>query len=39
VNQANKEVAQRYDFKGSKASIAFERVKAVLTLVADDDFR
>src|SRR5213596_2214549 len=36
VNQATKEVAQRYDFKGSKASIAFDRDKAVLTLVADD---
>ncbi|PYP94542.1 MAG: YajQ family cyclic di-GMP-binding protein, partial [Gemmatimonadetes bacterium] len=28
VNQAIKEVAQRYDFKGSKASIAFDRTKA-----------
>src|SRR5207249_2966876 len=34
-----KEVAQRYDFKGSKASLAFDRAKAVLTLVADDDFK
>ncbi len=39
VNQATKEVAQRYDFKGSKASIAFDRPKAALTLVADDDFK
>lgn len=39
VNQATKEVAQRYDFKGSKCSIAFDRANAVLTLVADDDFR
>jgi uncharacterized protein YajQ (UPF0234 family) len=39
VNQATKEVAQRYDFKGSKCSIAFDRDKATLTLVADDDFR
>src|SRR2546422_6882810 len=39
VNQATKEVAQRYDFKGSKAAIAFDRTKATLTLVADDDFR
>ncbi len=39
VNQATKEVAQRYDFKGSKCSIAFERTTATLTLVADDDFR
>ena len=39
VNQATKEVAQRYDFKGSKASIAFDRANATLTLVADDDFK
>jgi len=39
VNQATKEVAQRYDFKGSKCSIAFDRTKATLTLMADDDFR
>ncbi|HYY73190.1 MAG TPA: YajQ family cyclic di-GMP-binding protein [Solirubrobacterales bacterium] len=39
VNQATKEVAQRYDFKGSKAAIAFDRTKATLTLVADDDFK
>ncbi|PYO80326.1 MAG: YajQ family cyclic di-GMP-binding protein [Gemmatimonadetes bacterium] len=31
VNQATKEVAQRYDFKGSKASIAFDRANATLT--------
>src|SRR2546425_8207913 len=39
VNQATKEVAQRYDFKGSKAAIAFDRAQAALTLVADDDFK
>lgn len=39
VNQAAKEVAQRYDFKGSKASIAFDRHAATLTLVADDAFK
>jgi hypothetical protein len=32
-------VTQRYDFKGSKAAIAFDRATALLTLVADDDFR
>jgi len=35
----SKEVAQRYDFKGSKASIAFDRAQATLTLVADNDFK
>ena len=39
VNQATKEVIQRYDFKGSKCTIAFDRAKAVLTLDADDDFK
>ena len=39
VNQAQKEIIQRYDFKGSKASLAFDRAKATLTLIADDDFK
>ena len=39
VNQARKEVAQRYDFKRSKASIEFNRSEATLTLVADDQFK
>lgn len=39
VNQAMKEVTQRYDFKGSKCSVAFDRAAARLTLVADDDFK
>jgi uncharacterized protein YajQ (UPF0234 family) len=39
VNQAQKEIAQRYDFKGSKASIDFQRAEGLLVLVADSDFR
>jgi len=39
VNQAQKEIIQRYDFKGSKASIAFDRPKAILTLIADDELQ
>jgi hypothetical protein len=39
VNQANKELAQRFDFKGSKASITFDRKEATITLVADDDYK
>ena len=39
VNQAQKEIAQRYDFKGSKASIDFRRGENLLVLVADDDFK
>jgi len=39
VNQAKKEVAQRYDFKGSRADIDFNRSEHTLTLVADDEFK
>src|SRR4051794_32772263 len=39
LNQAKKEVAQRYDFKGSKAQIDFEQKDSKLVLVADDDFK
>ena len=39
LNQARKEVAQRYDFKGSKASIEFNPKDSKLVLVADDEFK
>ena len=39
VNQAQKEIAQRYDFKGSKAAIDFQRTEGILALTADDDFK
>ena len=39
VNQAMKEVRQRYDFKGAKCTIEFDRNKALLKLEADDEFR
>jgi uncharacterized protein YajQ (UPF0234 family) len=39
LNQARKEVAQRYDFKGSKASIDFDQKESKLRLVADDEFK
>jgi len=39
VNQAQKEIAQRYDFKGSKAAISFARGEALIELVADDKFK
>jgi len=39
INQAQKEVAQRYDFKGSKATIEFKKAEAMLILVADNDFQ
>ena len=39
INQAQKEIAQRYDFKGSKSTIEFMRAEAMLVLVADSDFQ
>jgi cyclic-di-GMP-binding protein len=36
LNQARKEVAQRYDFKGARADIEFNRAEKLLTLTADD---
>ena len=38
VNQARKEIAQRYDFKGKKAEIEYDRKTAVLNLAAQDEF-
>jgi uncharacterized protein YajQ (UPF0234 family) len=39
VNQARKEIAQRYDFKGSRAAIDLNRTDNTLVLTADDDFK
>jgi hypothetical protein len=38
VNQALKEIAQRYDFKGKKAEIEYDRKEAKLKLAAQDEF-
>ena len=37
VNQAKKEIAQRYDFKGSKSSITVKEGNIVI--LADDDYK
>ena len=39
VNQAQKEIAQRYDFKGSPAAIEFKRAEESIDLVAASDFQ
>ena len=39
VNQARKEIAQRYDFKGSTASIDFNKAENTLTLAAEDNMK
>jgi cyclic-di-GMP-binding protein len=39
VNQARKEISQRYDFKGSSASIDFNKAENTLTLSAEDTMK
>jgi uncharacterized protein YajQ (UPF0234 family) len=39
VNQAKKEIVQRYDFKGSKSSIELKAAENKIHLVADDNFK
>jgi uncharacterized protein YajQ (UPF0234 family) len=39
VNQAQKEIAQRYDFKGSIATIELSRAEGTLNLTAESEFR
>ena len=39
VNQARKEIAQRYDFKGSRAAIELNQKENTLVLTADDEFK
>ncbi|MGE5086277.1 MAG: YajQ family cyclic di-GMP-binding protein [Bacillota bacterium] len=39
INQARKEVEGRYDFKGSKAEIAWDKDKKEITLSAEDEYK
>jgi cyclic-di-GMP-binding protein len=39
LNQARKEVGQRYDFKGVTADITLSTAEKTLTLLADDEFK
>jgi len=39
INQARKEIGQRYDFKGSKSSIELNVKEKRLVLVSDDEFK
>ncbi|OGX08026.1 MAG: YajQ family cyclic di-GMP-binding protein [Omnitrophica WOR_2 bacterium GWA2_47_8] len=38
-NQAKKELSQRYDFKGSKASLDYNKADKKITLIGDDDYK
>ncbi len=39
INQAVKEMSNRFDFKGSKSSIEFLRTEKKIRLIADDDLK
>jgi uncharacterized protein YajQ (UPF0234 family) len=39
LNQARKEVGQRYDFKGATADINLNTAEKTLTLIADDEMK
>lgn len=39
VNQAQKEIIQRYDFKGVTAEIEFRRAESKIVLTAQDEYR
>ena len=39
LNQARKEVGQRYDFKGAKADIDLNTAEKTLTLTTDDEMK
>ncbi|MEO8682466.1 MAG: YajQ family cyclic di-GMP-binding protein [Vicinamibacterales bacterium] len=39
INQARKEIGQRFDFKGSSAAIELDQKEKTLTLSAEDNFK
>ena len=39
INQANKEIATRFDFKGSPVQLALDKGKNLLTLEAENDYK
>jgi len=39
INQARKEIAQRYDFRGSKSRIDWDKGAAEISLIGDDDYK
>ncbi len=39
VQQTEKEISQRFDFRGSKSSVALDEKKYELTLISDDEHK
>lgn len=39
INQTNKEISQRYDFKNSKTSVEWKAKEKEIVIVAEDDYK
>lgn len=39
INQVQKEIAQRFDFRGGKSSVTFDRAGKKIAIVADDELK
>ena len=39
VDQVKREIATRYDFKGSKSEVDFDKEKSEISILADDDLK
>ncbi|MGD0338591.1 MAG: YajQ family cyclic di-GMP-binding protein [Bacteroidota bacterium] len=39
LNQARKEIIQRFDFKGSKTTIDLNQKEKIITLISDDEYK
>lgn len=39
VNQASREIGNRFDFRGSKSQISFEKDKKKIKIIADDELK
>lgn len=39
VNQASKEIEQRFDFRGGKSSLELDKTAKIIKIVADDDMK
>lgn len=39
VNQSQKEIATRFDFRGSRSAIVLDKTKGTITITADDEYK
>ena len=39
INQTTREISTRYDFRGTKGSLTFDKTKNIIHILADDDYK